>query len=74
MNNKLTRFILFTVLYIVLWTIGFTLIPLIIKIFGGNFYEVCQHPGYIMIYCIFGTIFWGCVFSEGIDEDFRVKD
>lgn len=74
MNNKFTRFIGAMVLYIMVWTFMFCVIPTFAMIFGGSFIEVAQCPPYIALMVIVGNIALGIIFHNLFDSDIRFHD
>lgn len=72
---KLLRILILCILFVILYVIGLTIIPLIMWLFGGSFLEVIQHPGYVLIISFFLCFGIGCLFSECIDgETYKFKD
>lgn len=71
--QKLGRFFLLVVIYILLVCFSFLIIPSISWCFGGEFIIVLQHPAHILFGLIVYCIMWGIIFAECFDEDFMSK-
>ena len=66
---KLLRILILCILFVILYVIGLTIIPLIAWLFGGSFMEVIQHPGYILFASFFLCFGIGCLFHETVNGD-----
>jgi predicted Na+-dependent transporter len=72
--QKLQRLFILAVLFILLWVSAYCVIPLIVKLFGGKFLEIAQHPIYIFfIGIVLLPSLLGCVFNDCFNSDFYTK-
>lgn len=72
--EKLCRFVLLALIYLVLVFLSFLVIPSISWAFGGEFISVLQHPVHILFVLVGACTVWGCVFNDCFDENFLSKD
>lgn len=71
--EKLGRFAILLVLYVLSFVIVYTIIPSITWLFGGSFLEVAQCAPYAAFCIIFLNFALGFVFSECFDTNFKSK-
>lgn len=72
--QKLFRFLSLTLLYIVLLSAFYCIVPFLTMLFGGSFTDVSQNDSYIVIYLILGNIGLCFLFNECFDSDFFSKE
>ncbi len=72
--EKLIRFIVALLLFILTLVLFYSILPSIVWIFGGGFKAVAQHPVYVIIFCIVALPFQGFLFSECFDENFYSRN
>jgi len=71
--EKLARFGILVILYIVCFVIVYTILPSIVWLFGGSFKEVAQSAPYAAFGIMFINLFLGVIFSECFDGNFKSK-
>jgi hypothetical protein len=71
--EKLARFGILVLLYIVCFVIVYTILPSIVWLFGGSFKEVAQSAPYVAFGIMFINLFLGVIFSECFDGNFKSK-
>ena len=71
--EKLFRFSVLFILYIVAFIIVYSTLPAIVWVFGGSFRDVAQSIPYVMFGIIFINVTLGIVFNECFDEKFKSK-
>jgi hypothetical protein len=71
--EKLGRFCILVVLYVILFIIGYSIIPGIAWIFGAPFTYVAQSPVYVIIGNILVHVTLGCLFESCFDTNFKSK-
>jgi hypothetical protein len=68
--QKLQRFFILSLVFILFWIVGYAVIPSIAFIFGGSFLIIAQHPAYIFFIGIvalpaaLGSLFYECFNSN----------
>lgn len=72
--EKLFRFIIVALLFVVTAVLFYSILPFIVWIFGGSFKAVAQHPMYVIIFCLLGLSTQGFLFGECFDKNFRNKN
>ncbi len=71
--EKLGRFSILLILYVIAFIVLFTIIPSITWIFGGSFLDVAHCAPYVA-FCIVGyNCLLGTIFSHCFDENFKSK-
>jgi hypothetical protein len=71
--EKLLRFVIVSLLFVLTFMLFYCLLPLIVWVFGGSFTEVSQSVPYV-IFCAFIILpFQGFLFSECFDQNFKSK-
>ena len=71
--EKLARFGILVLLYIVCFVIVYTILPSLVWLFGGSFKEVAQSAPYVAFSVMFINLFLGVIFSECFDGNFKSK-
>jgi hypothetical protein len=72
--KKLQRFVILSILFILLWILGYCIIPTIVYIFGGSFLEVCQNMAYVfLIGIVIIPAGLGIIFSDCFNSQFYSK-
>lgn len=71
--KKLARFAILTGLYILSFIVVYTILPLIVWLFGGVFTDVSHSIPYVMFGTIFINVFLLFLFSECFDDNWRSK-
>lgn len=71
--EKLGRFAILLVLYVIAFVIVYSIIPSVVWIFGGSFLEVAQCALYAAFCIMFINIYLAMVFSECFDTNFKSK-
>lgn len=71
--EKLLRFIILALLFVVTAVLFYSVIPSIAWIFGGSFRAVAQHPMYVILFCLMGLPMQGFLFGECFDSKFYAK-
>lgn len=71
--EKLFRFSVLFVLYIVAFIVVYSSLPAIVWVFGGSFKEVAQSVPYAVFGILFINLCLGIVFSECFDNNFKSK-
>lgn len=72
---KMLRLLVMCLVYVILWTLLFAVIPSITWLFGGSFTEIVSAPVYIIFSLIIYNIMLGCLFDITVDgADFTFKD
>lgn len=71
--EKLFRFFVVFIMYILMFLIMYITIPSIVWLFGGSFLEVAQHPAHVVLIGLSSLITSGVIIGECFDENFRSK-
>lgn len=71
--EKLFRFLIVSLLFVITLVLFYSILPSIVWIFGGSFKEVVQSPVYAIFFCTIGLPALGFLFSECFDEKFYAK-
>jgi hypothetical protein len=71
--EKLARFGILVLLYILSFIIVYSILPSVVWVFGGSFREVVQSAPYAAFGIMFINVFLGFIFSECFDTNFRSK-
>jgi hypothetical protein len=71
--EKLARFGILVLLYVLSFVIVYTILPSVVWIFGGSFRDVAQSVPYVLFGVIFINAFLGFIFSECFDTQFKSK-
>ena len=71
--EKLFRFLVLLLLYVLLFIVVYSILPAIVWVFGGSFKDVSQSIPYIVFGIILINAFLGFVFSECFDDNFKNK-
>jgi hypothetical protein len=72
--KKLLRFTILAMFSVLLYIILYSIIPFISWIFGGDFYEVCQHPAYIITFGLaLIPVIIGNLLETSYDKNFLPK-
>ena len=71
--EKLARFGILVLLYIVCFVIVYTILPSLVWLFGGSFKEVAQSAPYVAFSIILINALLGVLFSECFDGNFKSK-
>ena len=71
--EKLARFGILVLLYVLSFVIVYTLLPAVVWIFGGSFKEVAQSVPYALFGIMFINLFLGVIFSQRFDTNFKSK-
>lgn len=71
--EKLARFGILVVLYVLSFVIVYSMLPSVVWTFGGSFKEVAQSVPYALFGIMFINLFLGFVFSECFDTEFKSK-
>ena len=71
--EKLFRFSVLFVLYVIAFIVVYSALPAIVWIFGGSFRDVAQSIPYVMFGIIFINVTLGVVFSDCFDNNFKSK-
>jgi hypothetical protein len=71
--EKLARFGILVLLYVLSFVIVYTILPSVVWIFGGSFRDVAQSVPYVVFAIIFINAFLGFIFAECFDTEFKSK-
>lgn len=71
--EKLSRFMLLTFFYVLLFICLYSLIPFVVWVFGGSFTAVAQSVLYVLAGSTIIPIVLGIIFNECFDSDFYTK-
>jgi hypothetical protein len=71
--EKLARFGILVLLYVLSFVIVYTILPFVVWIFGGSFRDVAQSVPYVLFGIMFINLFLGFIFSECFDTEFKSK-
>lgn len=71
--EKLGRFAILVILYVLSFVVMYTILPSIAWIFGGSFREVAQSVPYVAFSIILINPLLGFLFSECFDTNFKSK-
>ena len=71
--EKLARFGILVLLYVLSFVIVYTILPSVVWIFGGSFRDVAQSVPYVVFSIMFINLFLGFIFSECFDTEFKSK-
>lgn len=71
--EKLGRFAILFVLYVIAFIIVYSIIPSIVWVFGGSFTDVAQCAPYAAFCILFINISLAIVFSECFDTNFKSR-
>ena len=71
--EKLFRFSVLFVLYVIAFIVVYSSLPAIVWVFGGSFRDVAQSVPYAVFGIIFINASLGIVFSECFDTNFKSK-
>lgn len=72
--EKLQRFLILAIIYLLLWIVAYCIVPTIVFIFGGSFLDVAQHCVYVvMVGIIFLNIGLGILFFDCFTSEFYTK-
>ena len=71
--EKLARFGILVLLYVLSFVIVYTILPSVVWVFGGSFRDVAQSVPYVLFGVIFINAFLGFIFSECFDTNFKSK-
>jgi hypothetical protein len=71
--EKLARFSILVVLYVIMFIICYSIIPGIVWIFGGPFTYVAQSPVYVIVGNLLVHITLGLIFEKSFDSNFKSK-
>lgn len=71
--EKLARFGILLLLYIISYIVLFTIIPSIAWMFGGSFTDVAHCAPYVAFTIVGYNCLLGVIFSECFDTNFRSK-
>jgi hypothetical protein len=71
--EKLARFGILVLLYVLSFVIVYTILPSVVWIFGGSFRDVAQSVPYALFGIMFINLFLGVIFSECFDTNFKSK-
>jgi hypothetical protein len=71
--EKLARFGILVLLYVLSFVIVYTILPSVVWIFGGSFRDVAQSVPYVLFGVMFINVFLGFIFSECFDTQFKSK-
>ena len=72
--EKLARFFILLIVFVITFLLMYSTLPLIVWLFGGEFLAVVQHPAYVMFAGITLLATLGIVFSECFDTNFYSKN
>ena len=72
--KKLSRFVILSILFVLVFMLFYSFVPAIVWMFGGSFTEVSQHPFYATFMGLMIIIVTGIIFSSCFDENFYPKD
>jgi hypothetical protein len=72
--KKLLRFIIVSLLFVVTLMLFYSLLPLVVLIFGGSFTEVSQSVPYVLFFVFIGLPIQSIIFTECFDSNFYPKD
>lgn len=67
---KFLRIIILAIIYVIMWTAMYCIIPSIIFIFGGSFLDTVHAAPYIMVMLIGGNFILGFLFYKTIDGNY----
>lgn len=71
--EKLARFGILVLLYVLSFVIVYTILPSVVWVFGGSFIDVAQSVPYVLFGVMFINVFLGFIFSECFDTQFKSK-
>ena len=71
--QKLSRFVILSILYVLVFVLFYSILPSIVWIFGGSFKEVSQSVPYVIFSVIIFIPCQSMIFSECFDENFYPK-
>lgn len=71
--EKLGRFLILTVIYLLLVVGTMLLTPCVSWIFGGEFLFVLQHPLHVLFSLMTGGVVWGIIFESCFNSEFKSK-
>jgi len=71
--EKLGRFAILVILYVLSFVVMYTILPSIVWIFGGSFKEIAQSVPYVAFCVMFLNLFLGIVFNECFDNNYKSK-
>lgn len=71
--EKLARFGILLLLYVVAFVVVYTIILAVVWTFGGSFTEVAQSVPYATFGILFINLILGVIFSECFDTSFKSK-
>jgi hypothetical protein len=71
--EKLARFGILVLLYVLSFVIVYTILPSVVWVFGGSFRDVAQSVPYVLFGVMFINVFLGFIFSECFDTNFKSK-
>ena len=72
--KKLLRFIIVSLLFVLTFMLFYSLLPLVVWIFGGSFTAVSQSAPYVAFCVLIILPIQGFIFSECFDSNFYPKD
>lgn len=71
--EKLGRFSILLIVYVIAFIILFTIIPFVTWVFGGSFTEVAHFAPYVAFTIVCYNCLLGFIFSECFDTNFKSK-
>jgi cytochrome c biogenesis protein CcdA len=72
--KKLLRFIIVSLLFVLTFMLFYSLLPLVVWIFGGSFTVVSQSVPYVAFCAIIMLPLQSIIFGECFDSNFYPKD
>lgn len=71
--EKLGRFVILSIVYLILMVLSFIIPASIFWLFGANWMECLQHPAYAIPFGLISIVGLGIIFYECFDENFKSK-